>query len=110
MLRREEGMQTRTKYLAALFALLLVLAPSVGAQADKDHKEHKASAKDVEEYTERAQNAAAVLRDLMATPDKGIPEEVMEHARGVAVIPHVVKAAFGIGGRWGKGLMAAKTS
>jgi len=63
----------------------------------------------MEEYAERARNAAEVLRDLQKTPDKGIPQDLLERAHGIAVIPHVVKAAFGIGGRWGKGLVAAKT-
>jgi len=59
---------------------------------------------DLKEYAERAQNAANVLGEIMGIPEQGIPDELMEHAQGIAVIPHVVKGAFGVGGRYGKGL------
>ena len=58
----------------------------------------------------RAENAAAVLREIMEAPDQGIPQELLEHAYGIAVIPHVVKGAFGIGGRYGKGLVAQRNA
>jgi lipid-binding SYLF domain-containing protein len=57
---------------------------------------------------ERARQAADVLTGIMGIPEGGIPDELMENARGIAVIPHVVSAAFGIGGRYGKGLMAER--
>jgi len=56
---------------------------------------------------ERAQQSAAVLDAMMAMPE-GIPEELMTRANGIAVIPHVVKGALGIGGRYGKGLMSQR--
>lgn len=59
---------------------------------------------------ERAQNAANVLAEIMAAPDRGIPEALMDKAFGIAVIPHVVKGAFGIGGRYGKGLVAQRNA
>jgi len=55
---------------------------------------------------ERAMEAAQVLNEIMGTQETSIPEELMKRAHGIAVIPHVVKAAFGIGGQGGKGLMA----
>ena len=58
----------------------------------------------------RAENAAAVLREIMEAPDQGIPEALLNKAYGVAVIPHVVKGAFGIGGRYGKGLIAQRNA
>lgn len=64
--------------------------------------------KDVEDQYERALNAAEVLRDLTQTPDEGIPSHLLDRAFGIAVFPHVVKAAFGIGGRWGKGLLSVR--
>jgi len=65
---------------------------------------------DMKTYFERSQNAATVLSEVMGIPEQGIPDELMEHAVGIAVIPHVVKGAFGIGGRYGKGLVAQRTA
>jgi lipid-binding SYLF domain-containing protein len=45
---------------------------------------------------------------LMNIKEGGIPNELMERAKGIAVIPKVVKAALGIGGRWGDGLMSTR--
>jgi len=46
----------------------------------------------------------------MDAPDQGIPEGLLKKAYGIAVIPHVVKGAFGIGGRYGKGLVAQRNA
>src|SRR5689334_20383012 len=58
----------------------------------------------------RAASAAAVLGEIMEAPDQGIPEGLLKKAYGIAVIPHVVKGAFGIGGRYGKGLVAQRNA
>jgi lipid-binding SYLF domain-containing protein len=57
---------------------------------------------------ERAADAVNVLTEVMTIPENSIPEELMARAHGIAVIPHVVKGAFGIGGQWGKGLMSQR--
>jgi lipid-binding SYLF domain-containing protein len=57
---------------------------------------------------ERATQASNVLTEIMNIPEKAIPDELMARARGIAVIPHVVKGAFGFGGQWGKGLMSQR--
>ena len=44
-----------------------------------------------EEASDRLDNAAKVLHEVMAAPDKGIPSEVLDHAKCVAVVPHMVK-------------------
>lgn len=59
---------------------------------------------------DRLQNAADVLHQIMATPDKGIPEEVMEHAKCVAVIPHMVKGGFVFGAEGGRGVATCRTA
>src|SRR5678810_560783 len=59
---------------------------------------------------ERAASAAAVLAEIMEAPDQGIPEALLKKAYGIAVIPHVVKGAFGVGGRYGKGLVAQRNA
>jgi lipid-binding SYLF domain-containing protein len=58
----------------------------------------------------RAENAANVLSEIMEAPDQGVPEALLKRAYGIAVIPHVVKGAFGIGGRYGKGLVAQRNA
>jgi lipid-binding SYLF domain-containing protein len=57
---------------------------------------------------ERAAEAANVLTEIMNVPENAVPDELMARAHGIAVIPHVVKGAFGIGGQWGKGLMSQR--
>ena len=57
-----------------------------------------------EEVQNRLDNATLVLHQIMTTPDKGIPEEVLEHAKCVAVVPHMIKAGFVFGGENGKGV------
>jgi lipid-binding SYLF domain-containing protein len=58
----------------------------------------------------RAERAASVLKEIMEAPDQGIPEALLKKAFGIAVIPHVVKGAFGIGGRYSKGLVAKRNA
>ena len=57
---------------------------------------------------ERAADAVNVLNEIMRIPENSIPEDLMARAHGIAVIPHVVKGAFGFGGQWGKGLMSQR--
>ena len=62
-----------------------------------------------EDATDRLNNATTVLHEIMGMPDKGIPEEVLEHAKCVAVIPHMVKGGFVFGGKGGKGVATCRT-
>ena len=62
-----------------------------------------------EQATDRLDNAAKVLHEVMATPDKGIPNEVLEHAKCVAVVPHMVKGGFVLGAEGGKGVATCRT-
>ena len=50
----------------------------------------------------RMDAAATVLDEIMRTPDKGIPEELLDSAKCVAVIPSMVKIGFIFGGRHGR--------
>ena len=62
-----------------------------------------------EDAIERLNNAGQVLHEIMAMPDKGIPEEVLEHAKCVAVIPHMVKGGLIFGAKGGKGVATCRT-
>jgi SH3 domain-containing YSC84-like protein 1 len=63
-----------------------------------------------EDATERLENATNVMHEVMGMPDKGIPEEVLEHAKCVAVIPHMVKGGFIFGAKEGKGVATCRTA
>ena len=63
-----------------------------------------------EEATDRLDNAGKVIREIMAAPDSGIPEEVLEHAKCVAVVPHMIKGGFILGAQNGKGVATCRTS
>ena len=63
-----------------------------------------------EDATDRLDNATKVMHEIMAAPDNGIPEEVLEHARCVAVVPHMVKGGFIFGGKGGKGVATCRTA
>jgi len=57
----------------------------------------------------RLQSAAEVLQEIMNVPDKGIPMEVVEHAKCIAVIPHEIKAGLIVGVKHGKGVATCRT-
>jgi len=59
---------------------------------------------------ERLSKAAIVLEEIMNTPDKGIPQEVFEKAKCIAVVPNMVKAAFVFGGKHGRGVATCRTA
>ena len=57
----------------------------------------------------RLEHAGAVLGEIMAAPDNGIPEEVLEHAKCVAVVPHLLKGGFVFGAENGRGVATCRT-
>jgi len=59
---------------------------------------------------ERLQDAAEVLQELHATPDNDVPQELWERAECVVVIPNTKKAAFIVGGEYGKGVMSCRNA
>jgi lipid-binding SYLF domain-containing protein len=61
------------------------------------------------EQVKRMDAAATVLDEIMGTPDKGIPEELLDSAKCVAVIPSMIKIGFVFGGRHGRGIATCHT-
>jgi lipid-binding SYLF domain-containing protein len=93
-------MLKRTGVLSIILALAVILSSS-GFRT--------ASAKDsASDERERAIKAADVLTEIMQISENGIPNELMERAEAVAVFPHVIKGAFGLGGEFGKGLVSER--
>ncbi len=65
-------------------------------------------AKDANEHAHRINEAAQVLREIHGVPDKDIPQQLWDNAQCVVVIPSLKKAAFVVGGEYGKGLMSCR--
>jgi lipid-binding SYLF domain-containing protein len=56
----------------------------------------------------RLDEAAAVFSEVMGTPDKGIPQEMMENAHCIVIVPGLKTAAFVFGGKYGKGYLSCR--
>jgi lipid-binding SYLF domain-containing protein len=63
-----------------------------------------------EDTVERMQKSVDVLHAIMATPDKGIPEEVLSGAKCILVVPDLIKGGFIFGGKHGRGVASCRTS
>ena len=63
-----------------------------------------------EATVDRMDHAGNVLHEIMAAPDKGIPEEVLEHAKCIAVVPHLLKGGFVFGAENGRGIATCRTA
>jgi len=88
-----------TKYFLALTTMALIFASLTWAADDKDESD----------INKRIDNSAHVLNEIMATPDKAIPDGIMHDAKCIAVIPSMVKIALGFGGNHGKGVATCRT-
>jgi SH3 domain-containing YSC84-like protein 1 len=64
---------------------------------------------DLKEGASQAEKAAKVFGEIMGTPDKGIPSDLLNKAECVAVFPSVVKAGFIVGGKAGRGVASCRT-
>lgn len=58
----------------------------------------------------RIRNSAAVFHEIMGTPDKAIPQNLLGSAKCIAIIPGEKKFAFMVGGSYGKGLVSCRTA
>lgn len=69
-----------------------------------------AQSPDLKDEVKQSDKAAKVLREIMDTPDKGIPKDLLDDAECVAVFPDVIKAGFIVGGRGGRGVASCRTA
>ena len=83
------------KLLATLLALGLVALPTISAAAD-------------EKIADRLDNCGMVLKEIMEVPDN-IPQNLIDKAECVIVIPSVLKGAFLVGGSYGRGAMSCRS-
>jgi lipid-binding SYLF domain-containing protein len=80
--------------IATTVATTLALAPLVASDND--------------DAVKRLAVASTVLSEIMAAPDKGIPEELLEKAHCIVIVPELKTAAFGAGGKYGKGYLSCR--
>lgn len=62
------------------------------------------------EPSKRLDAAAAVFSEIMAAPDKGIPQELLESAHCIVIVPDLKTAAFLFGGKYGKGYLSCRNA
>jgi SH3 domain-containing YSC84-like protein 1 len=67
------------------------------------------AATDREATIDRLDHAGRILHEVMGAPDSGIPEEVLEHAKCIAVVPHMLKGGFVFGAQNGRGVTTCRT-
>jgi len=94
--------QGKSLWTACLPVLSICLILVAGSYAQDENK-------DKSDIGKRIDASAHVLDEVMAVPDKAIPDKVMKHAKCIAVIPSMVKIAVGFGGNHGKGVATCRT-
>ncbi len=80
-----------------VFVVALLVAFAISSPAGADAR-----------LAQKIQTSEEVLRELLATPDHEVPDELLKRARCVAVMPGVVKGAFGWGGKHGRGVLSCR--
>src|SRR5436190_22167460 len=78
-------------------ATILVTGLAVASPLAADH-----------EVAVRLNDAATVVSEIMATPDKGIPQDLLEKAHCIVIVPDLKTAAFVLGGKYGKGYVSCR--
>lgn len=76
------------------FALLVCLGAMAFAQEEAPDK--------------RLRHSAETFKEIMATPDKGIPRGLLDHSQCIVIIPGMKKAAFVVGGEYGRGFASCR--
>lgn len=63
-----------------------------------------------ESVATRLKTSSEVLTEIMNAPDKGIPQELLEKSQCIVIVPGLKKAAFIIGGKYGRGFISCRSS
>ena len=80
-----------------LLIAAVVIAPLLAPLSAKDNEAEK-----------RLDESAAVFSEVMDAPDKGIPQDMLEHAHCIVIVPDLKTAAFIVGGKYGKGYISCR--
>ena len=59
---------------------------------------------------ERMKEATDVFQEVMATPDKSIPQDLLEKAQCAVIVPELKKGAFIVGAEYGRGFVTCRNS
>ena len=86
------------RWKAVLMGAVLIAPIAFARSADENAKDE----------TKRLQNAGTVMDEILNVPDD-IPQDLLDKARCVVVLPSVLKAAFIVGGSYGRGTMVCRT-
>jgi SH3 domain-containing YSC84-like protein 1 len=110
-------LSTRTILAAcALAAAALILPPLTSARQTGERQRtatkpaSNASPKQLKEASKKSASAARVFEQIMGTPDRSIPKELLDRAEAVAVFPGMLKAGLGVGGRGGSGIISRRVT
>jgi lipid-binding SYLF domain-containing protein len=94
------------KWMFALSAFAAIAAFTLATSSARSDDEHEAK---VKEAAAQSAKAAKAFDAIMRAPDKSIPQDLLAHAKAIAVFPQVVKAAFIVGGEGGRGCVSRRT-
>ncbi len=87
------------------FFVLLALTPLLAKEAEPVKRlEESATAEPVK----RLEESATVFSEIMATPDKGIPQDLLAKAHCIVIVPGLKKGALIVGGKYGKGYLSCR--
>jgi lipid-binding SYLF domain-containing protein len=81
-----------------MFSTIVLLAAQVAVASDR------------EDDATRTRKAAQVFKEIMDTPDRGIPQDLLQSAKCIAIIPGDVKFALVFGGSYGRGVASCRIS
>jgi len=65
-------------------------------------------AKEKDKTAERLDDAVSVISEIMETPDKGIPQDLLDKSQCIVIVPGLKKGAFIVGGKYGKGFVSCR--
>jgi lipid-binding SYLF domain-containing protein len=111
-------LSTRITLSAVACALAAAVLPlPTDTQARQEERQRiatrpaaNASPKQQKDASKKADSAARVLEQVMGTPDRSIPRELLDRAEAVAVFPGMLKAGFVVGGRGGSGVISRRVT
>ena len=87
------SIRTAVRKFAPVAALILAAVTNVVAQSDE---------------ADRIREAGLILDEIMAAPDKSVPQSVLENVEAIAIFPSTIKGAFILGGERGKGIISVR--
>ena len=88
----------------SVYAIVLCAVMAISGMASAS------PAKKAAEQGKKIADATVVYHELVTSPDRSVPKELLENCKCIAVLPGVLKAAVGYGARHGSGVMACRTA